>query len=639
MSGSLSLRRRFRRLTGRLFILVLVPLAVLGGCGGGGGGGTPPPDNGGNNPGPPDTTPPTVSSTSPVADATGVSVSDAFVQFTVQVTFSESMKNSSLNGTTFTLSDGAPVAGSVSLSGKTATFTPSSGLSGSTLYTATVTTGAKDRAGNPIEAAYSWSFTTGTVVSDPLFQYQWHLKNTGQNGATSGEDINVEPAWNAGFTGAGINIVAVDDGLEIAHEDLADNVVAGASWNYLTLGHNPTGGEHGTSVGGVAAAISGNAFGGRGVAYDAGIFCYNMLQSSVLSDEADSMTRGLANFDISSNSWGPADGTGLLDAPSAAFDTALDTGVTTGRGGKGAVYTWAAGNGAGSQPEDLSNYDGYANHREVIAVCAVGDDGVRSWYSEAGANLWVCAPSEGGSGQAITTTDRSGSLGYNGGGGGDYWNANYTNTFNGTSSATPVVSGVAALMLDANPDLTWRDVKLVLAESTRKNHPGSASWFTNDAGYDYSELYGFGVVDANAAVALAQTWTNVAAEVTYSPLDRTPALAIPDSNSTGVNDTLVVSGSGISSLEWVYVYFSAADHPRSGDLEVTLTNVTTGDSVYLAQKHSCVSTGCSDYDEWRFSAAAFLGESANGSWKLTVKDLTAGSTGHFQSWRMEFFGH
>ena len=161
--------------------------------------------------------------------------------------------------------------------------------------------------------------------------------------------------------------------------------------------------------------------------------------------------------------------------------------------------------GNGHLEGDNSNLDEYANYFGVTAVCAVNDHDTRSAYSEMGANLWVCAPSGDFSQgyRGIVTTEN---------------NDRYVYDFGGTSSATPVVSGVAALMRSANPDLTWRDLKLILAASARNNDAGNPGWEdgarkyrsgSDTDRYHFSHEYGFGVVDAKAAVDLAKAWSNL----------------------------------------------------------------------------------------------------------------------------------
>ena len=175
---------------------------------------------------------------------------------------------------------------------------------------------------------------------------------------------------------------------------------------------------------------------------------------------------------------------------------ALEADALQGRNGNGNIITWAAGNGL--DDNDNSNYDGYANLRYTIAVTAVDHKGRQSYYAEPGANILVASPSNG-DGESITTTDIEGSGGYS--------NSDYTSTFGGTSSATPLVSGIIALMFEANANLTWRDVQHILVETSRKNDPSDPSWSTNGAGHLVSHKYGYGVIDAGAAVAASVNWT------------------------------------------------------------------------------------------------------------------------------------
>lgn len=234
--------------------------------------------------------------------------------------------------------------------------------------------------GGESAASPAVSATPQAVVAntDPLFGDQWHLLNTGlQLGANAvpdkrGEDINVQPAW-AVTKGAGVRIAIVDEGLEMAHEDLASNVAAnGQSYNYATRSSDPTNDPadlasgHGTAVAGIVAARDLNNLGGSGVAPRATLVGYNFLQNSTASNEVDALTRNAASVSVSSNSWGNPDGTGNVVASSSAWQGAINTGLANGRGGKGTVYVWAAGNGATGSAAcptcvDNSNYDGQAN--------------------------------------------------------------------------------------------------------------------------------------------------------------------------------------------------------------------------------------------------------------------------------------
>jgi len=481
------------------------------------------------------------------------------------------------------------------------------------------------------------------TAADPLLAEQWHLANVGQAGGTPGEDADAPAAWAAGFDGTDVRVAIVDEDLEIGHADLFWNCVPGRSHNYLDGTSDPTsltGKRHGTAVAGIAAAVGGNDLGVRGAAYEAQVVGYNFLERQTTANEANAMTRDAAANWISNNSWGPAPGLGIPQPSTASWRVAIQNGLATGRGGKGIVYTWAAGNGGlpGPDPGDNSNLNGYANHYGVIAVGAVGDDGEKAFYSDNGANVFVCAPSMGRASHAITTTDRSGPAGYNTGGNpGDYADVDYTNTFNGTSASTPLVSGVVALILQANPDLGWRDVRYVLAQTARRNDPTDPNWATNGGGFHVNHKYGFGVVDAGAAVAAAEHWINVGPMITSATFSSAPGLAIPDDDALGVSDSIVVAGSGIQHIEHVEITFDAADHTFSGDLWILLSSPSTTQSL-LAETHGCPE-GAVPYVHWVFGSVRHLDEPADGTWTLWVSDNLPDDTGTFRSWSLRFRGH
>ncbi len=490
------------------------------------------------------------------------------------------------------------------------------GLVNGTAYYYVVT--AVNASGESVESSQAMATpVNGVSAADPLYGDQWHLKNTGQLGASGpagkvGEDIDVEPVWTSCGTGntcrgEGVRIAVVDIDLEIAHEDLAANVATGLSYNYLTGSSDPTSAPtdtvpgHGTAVAGIIAARDLNGLGVRGVAPRANLVGYNYLENSTDSNGADAMTRNAADVSVNTNSWAPTPGTGTLAAAATIWQSAINYGLIYGRSGHGIVYTFAAGNGGDSTqnggPVDNSNYNGYANNRGVMAVGAVTDQGTKSSYSDRGANLWVSAPGgEYCNTHTITTTDRTGAVGENppapSTGYVDYANLNYTQCMNGTSSATPMVAGVAALVLQANPNLGWRDVRVILAATARKNDPANVEWAVNGNGFHINPNYGFGVVDANAAVAYAKTYgANLGPEKTYITPLSSPNLAIPDNNTTGVSNAITVSVSGITQVEFVEITFSAADHTYSGDLDITLTS-PAGTVSRLAETHLCASNAC-----------------------------------------------
>ena len=249
-----------------------------------------------------------------------------------------------------------------------------------------------------VEGAYAYfvdrcsRIRTSSSINDPLYGCQWHLNNDDQFRNSAGQDIGVEQVWPT-YTGSGINVAVVDDGMHYQHEDLTDNVLTPFNHNYdpdLTDIYAPFR-THGTAVAGLIAAKD-NSLGIRGVAPGARIYGYNFLMEDTFANAADAMSRYAATTAISNNSWGPIDSSHPEPA-SELWETAVKYGVTTGYGGKGVFYAFAAGNGGAY---DYSTLDEFSNYYAVTAVCAVGHDDIRSRYSESGANLWVCGPSSSG---------------------------------------------------------------------------------------------------------------------------------------------------------------------------------------------------------------------------------------------------
>lgn len=499
------------------------------------------------------------------------------------------------------------------------------------------------------------------LPSDPLFKYQWHLNNTGtgqSTGAVVGADAQVKGAWSAGCSGSGVNVVVVDDGVDLTHEDLRINSNLNKDYtnqlpNQIRSGQDY--GAHGTSVAGVATAVGNNGKGVVGAAWEANVSGRNLLMSNTEANIIDSMNNSASDIFISNNSWGATDSTGKLNADLAflGWRNAIEDGIKNGRGGKGTIYFWAAGNGAylGSTFPDLdnSNHDGQANFHGVVTVAALGNDDKRASYSEQGANLWIAAHSEGPTGVKITTTDISGSDGYNASSAspltyGTEFNDNYTNKFNGTSSATPLAAGVTALVLQANSNLNYRDVKIILAESARKVDTSDTGWFApggkkkDGSDLEFNHKYGFGVVDANKAVTLAKSWTNVGTEIVSNKFSRTSlSTTINDYNDMApiyVQDDVAVSGTGIGKIEFIEVEVTInSGTTNPGDLIISLQSPGGAKQARLMNARPCIedlstapkSVNCTAFTAWRMGVTTFLNTPADGTWSLFIADAATGA--------------
>jgi subtilisin-like proprotein convertase family protein len=477
--------------------------------------------------------------------------------------------------------------------------------------------------------------------NDPYFSEQWHLANTGQNGGKPGVDINVTNVWLE-YRGANICIGIVDDGLQYTHPDLAPNAVTNIDYDFNGKDADPAPDPdnwdyHGTQVAGLAAARGNNQIGVCGVAYEAKLVGLRLIAlPETDAEDAAAMNHSNAVIHVKNNSWGAPDaefGGATLDGAGPLMRAAMAKGAAQGRGGKGVVYVWAGGNG-GFDGENV-NYDSYANSIYAIAVGVVNDHGQHAAYSEPGACLLVSAPSSDDIGQSITTTDLAGDDGDNNSGAwGDLSNTSYTRTFSGTSAATPLVSGVAALLLQANPNLGYRDVQEILLRSAAKVEPADADWRTNSAGIAHNHKFGGGLVNAQAAIHLATNWTCLGPVQTVSLPQSNLSIPIPDDYLAGVTRTFAFTNDNFR-VEHLTLTMSAP-HPAWGDLSVTVTS-PKGLRSRLAQAHVSADPAYS-YDGWTFSSVRHWGEEAKGAWTIKVADELPDDAGTLKSLELTLYG-
>ncbi len=464
---------------------------------------------------------------------------------------------------------------------------------------------------------------------DPRFPDQWHHENLGQGGGIPHADANVRPAWDAGIFGGGVVIGVVDTGIEFNHPDLLPNYFAPHGYDFLSDDDDPSpsgdGDRHGTAVAGISLAAA-NDRDGLGIAPSASLIPIRLIPDRNISTvdryssstEAEALSYRDELVDIYNNSWGP--GELRYAAVPRVVEAALEENVREGRDGRGTVYVWAAGNGG--LEDDNSNYDGYNASPYTISVGAIGDNDLLASYSEFGANLLITAPSLG-TGEGIVTTDNTGTSGYSDG--------DMTDNFSGTSAAAPMVSGVVALLLEARPDLGWRDVQQVLARTAVPVDMRGGSWNRNGAGLWTSHAYGFGRIDAEAALRIAQQWPLLPSMETRT-LTRFAGEEIPD-NGEPVRSTIEVTRD--LKVQFVRVRLEV-DHDEWGDLAVELVS-PAGTRSSLAESH-LNRNNPGQPGEWTYLSTRHLGESSLGGWTLEVSDQRIGETGLLTEWSLVLMG-
>jgi subtilisin-like proprotein convertase family protein len=228
---------------------------------------------------------------------------------------------------------------------------------------------------------------------------------------------------------------------------------------------------------------------------------------------------------------------------------------------------------------------------------------------------------------------------------------------NGTSAATPMVSGVAALVLEANPNLSYRDVKYILATTATRNHPNQPAvtladgrtlvpgWTVNAANRAYSNWYGFGVVNAARAVQVAETFQSLGPLLDTGWRTTTRTVAIGNTSAAAARLTFQLAN-GARNIESVQLGFRV-NHSNTRQLQFVLVSPSGTRSV-VQPAFTAIGSGTNgvqrNFTNWDLlSSNAFLDESATGTWTLEVTDMgqaaNAASRGNLEFFKIRVLGH
>ncbi len=539
------------------------------------------------------------------------------------------------------------------------------------------------------------------VPDDPYYMYdassrsgfpgQWHLNNTAPAALlffaqsdkqtytmiNTGVSANLAGAWNLGYTGSGVVIGIVDDGVDGTNYDIAPNYRADLSRNFsdnaliANVPQGPQSGKnnHGTAVAGVAAARGGNGIGGTGAAPYASIAALRVNLDAVTAIDPSASQQnyldayywksgvnpttgaieGIAEIQVRNHSYGE-DGFDVAGNYASIILALQRTAANS------VIHVFSAGNARGEKGEDASKGPVHSSSG-IITVAALGSDGKYANYSSYGASVFITAPSSRSdyTGFGITTTDRTGNdSGYNRysaviNPSGDiddlFADTSYTSTFGGTSSSAPLVSGIMALGKEANPEMDIRMAKhalvktSVVVDATDSSASSFGGWRTNGAGNKFNPNYGFGNIDAGAFVQKVRNVAYITEQTSVTKSDSFSA-AIPDDDADGVSKTITLTAAEANQpLEGVEVGLKLT-HERLGDLNATMTSPSGMKSQLF------YSTFHLDTNEWETSSVtnfnpslltnAFWGESGTGDWILNVADIADGFTGTWLGYNVTF---
>ncbi|XP_053671627.1 furin-like protease 1, isoforms 1/1-X/2 [Anopheles nili] len=437
-------------------------------------------------------------------------------------------------------------------------------------------------------------------LNDPKWPEMWYL-NRG-----NGLDMNVIPAWKEGVTGKGVVVTILDDGLELDHPDLEHNYDPYASYDVNSSDNDPMphydltdSNRHGTRCAGEVAATANNSKCAVGIAYGAKVGGVRMLDGDVTDIvEARSLGHNSQHIDIYSASWGPDDDGKTVDGPGELATRAFIEGVRNGRGGKGSIFIWASGNGG--REHDNCNCDGYTNSIWTLSISSTSQEGQVPWFSEMCSSTLATTYSSGNTNEKqVITTDLHHTC---------------TTSHTGTSASAPLAAGIAALVLEANRNLTWRDLQHIVVRTAKPGNLIDQNWSVNGVGRRVSHSFGYGLMDAAAMVRLARAWKTVpeqqVCEINARHLDK----QIPP--RTKVSLQLIVEHCmGVNYLEHVQAKITLTSQ-RRGDIKIFLTSPSGTRVTLLTNRSHDLSR--SGFNQWPFMSVHTWGEAPHGTWQLEI---------------------
>tara|TARA_B100001971_G_scaffold215182_1_gene259065 strand:+ start:9556 stop:11631 length:2076 start_codon:yes stop_codon:yes gene_type:complete len=530
-----------------------------------------------------------------------------------------------------------------------------------------------------------------STPNDPLLKYMWHIDNQGRNDFAvtpqiAGNDINLGNAQQFSEIIGNINNVVVSDGrIDLDHPDLKGSTDYRNSINFIlsqtVIGSDPTStsnSNHGTFVMGLIGAKKDNEIGIYGIAPKANLIGYNYVESSQ-STYKELLNRISAPKDTIYNySFGTNQCTFSYEWSISSLVTSINANLND------YIYVISSGNdywgyaslcGGSGFFLGNSNYSQENTIHESIVVGAMSARGTMTTYSSPGSNLTFTAPGGediaingnpimsldiAGCGEGSATVDSA--LDFEKGEDADNEDCDYSYSMGtGTSFAAPIVSGIFSLVKSACTGCSYRDVKHHIINTVRVINPGEVNlshllgddltnyvydrgWITNAAGYKFSNRYGFGLPDAEAAVIEAIEKVEEGSflppviythnEVLHEYYSSYPAANIPDFDVNGVTDTIEVDAHNFK-VETVRVKVDIS-HFYPSDLGIEITSPSGTISQLMHINSNIVEF---DIDNKYFLSNAFYGEDVKGEWTIKVLDAEAIIDGTLNSWSISFTGH
>lgn len=532
------------------------------------------------------------------------------------------------------------------------------------------------------------------LPKDQFSKYQWHLKdqggviNTYNIRSVGGNDLEVEDLYSKGIVGKNVYVRIVDDGVEATHEDLKDRIDLTNSYNAETKKNDPTSPKledsHGTQVAGLIAADGSNSIGVRGVAPYATISAYKLKTPSkgALDYTYEELTKawlgGNDEISIVNNSWGATIDKHIEEEAILKKGATTKRIVNRGRGDEalGRIYLIASGNGGFNQgkvenvvDDSVTSY--IRGSQYAITVAAVRNENIVTQYSAQGSNVLVSGYGGGvkvSTSALMTTTTRTGQSKTT-------WNEDvkkaYSFAFDGTSAATPVTSGALALVIGECPNLSYRDVKWLIAHTSKKideNYNGLTiknvpnvppykttptknlyqgfGYIKNAAGLSHSNYYGYGLINPKAMIekCKASDFKYLPSKKSIKVINKNTSLTnLKDNNQSleekiRINKNEIDEKNKLDKIEWVGLTLYS-DIKNLQKVSMVLISPSGTKSRILTNSKTALADMAKLEYGYRFSSVAFVDEDPYGEWTLLVQTDDKDEKGRFFKIELEVVGY